>query len=226
MIWHQLSFQDAISFSIKFLTDFHDQSITILIFIIVYVAWVIINSLFFYSYSSKIPYEGHELERIWTLIPSLVLIFLALPSLHLLYVIEEFERSYITIKSTGHQWYWSYEYSDYEDIYDFDSYMLPTDSLLSGEFRLLEVDNRLILPWGVPTRILITAADVLHSWTVPRIGVKADAVPGRLNQLSITPLHPGVFYGQCSEICGANHSFIPIAVEIVNGPSWVKFASR
>ncbi len=225
MIWNQLSFQDPTSFTIKFLTDFHDQSITILIFIIIYVAWIILNSLIFHSYSSNPPYEGHELERIWTLIPSLVLIFLALPSLHLLYVIEEFETSYLTIKTTGHQWFWSYEYADYENISDFDSYMLPSSSLLSGEFRLLEVDNRLTLPWGVPTRILVTAADVLHSWAVPRIGIKVDAIPGRLNQVTTTPLQSGIFYGQCSEICGANHSFIPIAIEVVRGYTWLSITS-
>ena len=115
-------------------------------------------------------------------------------------------------KAIGHQWYWSYEYSDFPYI-SYDSFMLPTKLLKNGEFRLLEVDNRLIVPINTEIRLLVTASDVIHAWTIPALRIKADAIPGRLNQLTFTLRRTGVFYGQCSEICGANHSFIPIVLE-------------
>jgi cytochrome c oxidase subunit 2 len=144
--------------------------------------------------------------------------------LRLLYLIDETTEPRITLKTVGHQWYWSYEYSDFSEI-EFDSYMVPTNSLESSDFRLLEVDNRVVLPYLTQIRVLVTAADVLHSWTIPSLGIKADAVPGRLNQLNVFFNRPGIFYGQCSEICGANHSFMPIRVESVSPMdflSWVK----
>lgn len=123
----------------------------------------------------------------------------------------------LTIKAIGHQWYWSYEYSDYQaGALEFDSYMIPTSDLNTGDFRLLEVDNRLVVPVNTHIRVLVTGADVLHSFTVPSLAVKMDAVPGRLNQASMFVKRPGTFYGQCSEICGANHSFMPIVVEAVS----------
>lgn len=123
----------------------------------------------------------------------------------------------LTIKVVGHQWYWSYEYSDYQPAsIEFDSYMIPSSELRKGELRLLEVDNRLIVPIETEVRVLVTGGDVLHSFAVPALNVKIDAVPGRLNQTSFFLKRPGVFYGQCSEICGANHSFMPIVVEGVS----------
>lgn len=125
----------------------------------------------------------------------------------------------VTVKVVGHQWYWSYEYSDYATqdgtSINFDSYMIPEGELETGDFRLLEVDNRLVVPVDTHVRVIVTAADVLHSWAVPSLGVKMDAVPGRLNQTSFLAYREGVFYGQCSEICGANHAFMPIVVEAV-----------
>lgn len=219
MILNQTNFQDATSTSIKHLIIFHDEAITLLIFIRVYVAWVITRSIIFHRYSCDTQYNGHELESIWTLIPSLVLVFLALPSLHLLYTVEETEHSLVTVKITGYQWFWSYEYPYADSVYD--AFILCEHEIEFGGFRLLETDNSIYLPYGVQTRMLITAADVLHSWTIPRLGVKADAVPGRLNQILITPEMPGIYYGQCSEICGANHSFIPIKLEIVDVPTFL-----
>lgn len=168
--------------------------------------------------------EYQEVEAIWTFLPGVVLVFLALPSLRLLYLLDEINDSALTIKVIGHQWYWSYEYSDFLDV-EYDAYMLSSDDLNSGDYRLLEVDHRTVVPYCVDVRVLVTAADVLHSWTVPSLGIKADAVPGRLNQLSFYCSRSGVFYGQCSEICGANHSFIPIVVESVRIKDfvfWVK----
>ena len=224
MIWLQYSFQDAGSPTINALILFHDQAITSVSLIVGYVAffsYILIST----PYTSKSPYENHELETIWTISPALILITLALPSLRLLYLLDEVSNPIITIKTTGHQWYWSYDYADFFNL-EFDSYITPSTELNQGEFRLLEVDNRIVLPWGVETRLLITAADVLHSWTIPSIGVKADATPGRLNQVTIYPIRPGVFYGQCSEICGANHSFIPICLEATRPSSWLDWVEK
>lgn len=178
-----------------------------------------INSRFsFFKYTSKI-FHGTWLEIVWTLTPSIILMFIAIPSFVLLYAIEELIDPLITIKVIGSQWYWNYEYSDYyRNIGDinFDSYMIQTDELLKGELRLLEVDNPILLPVNTHVRILITATDVLHSWAVPSLGIKVDAVPGRLNQISLYLKREGTFYGQCSEICGVNHGFMPIVVKGVS----------
>ena len=126
----------------------------------------------------------------------------------------------ITLKVIGHQWYWSYEYSDYADqdgsTINFDSYMIPTADLEVGQLRLLEVDEKVVVPANTHVRVIITSADVIHSWAVPSLGVKLDAVPGRLNQTGFLANRSGIFYGQCSEICGANHAFMPIVVEAVS----------
>ena len=135
-----------------------------------------------------------------------------MPSLHLLYLIDEVNKPLLTLKTIGHQWYWSYEYSDFNNV-EFDSYIKPTNELENYEFRLLDVDNRVILPINTQIRVLITAADVLHSWAIPALGIKIDATPGRLNQGCFKIRRPGLLFGQCSEICGANHRFIPIVIE-------------
>jgi cytochrome c oxidase subunit 2 len=169
-------------------------------------------------------FEGQIIELIWTIIPALILVFIALPSLRALYLLDEVKNPAITIKTVGHQWYWSYEYSDFPNI-EFDSYIIPSNELKPNELRLLEVDNRTVIPYNTQIRLLVSAADVIHSWTIPSIGIKVDALPGRLNQLRMFSLRPGILYGQCSEICGANHRFIPIVLEVVK-PSdfiqWVK----
>lgn len=169
-------------------------------------------------------YEGQIIELIWTVIPALILIFIALPSLRALYLLDEVKTPALTIKTIGHQWYWSYEYSDFPSL-EFDSYIIPSQDLSSKDFRLLEVDNRTVIPFNTQIRLLVSAADVIHSWTIPSIGIKVDALPGRLNQLRIFSLRPGILYGQCSEICGANHRFIPIVLEIISLKdfiSWIK----
>ena len=165
--------------------------------------------------------ERQIIESIWTIIPAIILIQIAIPSLLLLYILDESIDSSLTLKVIGHQWYWRYEYSDMWSIrnntlLEFDSYMIPTNELEANIFRLLDVDNRTIIPYNIHVRILISSADVLHSWTVPSLGVKADAIPGRLNQVKFISQRPGIFFGQCSEICGANHRFIPIVIEIIN----------
>ena len=205
--------QDAAAPVILFLIYFHDHAMTLIVLIISLVGYGLI-SLLSNTLSSRYTYEAQLIETIWTILPGVLLLFLALPSLELLYIIDEVLYPTITFKAIGHQWYWRYEYSDWDELF-FDSYIVPTDDLTPGQYRLLEVDNRAVIPIYCEVRLLVTAADVIHSWTVPSLGVKADAIPGRLNQLSLIAYLPGVYYGQCSEICGANHSFIPIVVEAV-----------
>lgn len=212
-LWGQLGFQDAASPLIEELIFFHDHAMTILTLIISLVGYAAL-SLILNNYTCRSLVEGQEIETIWTIVPAIILIFLALPSLRLLYLLDEIGDCRLTIKTIGHQWYWSYEYSDFLDI-EFDAYILPTDELNIGDFRLLEVDHRVVLPIDTDIRTLITSADVIHSWAVPSLGIKADAIPGRLNQVGFFIKYPGIFFGQCSEICGANHSFIPIVIEAV-----------
>lgn len=223
-LWGQLGFQDAASPLIEELIFFHDHAIIILVIIISLVGYAAF-SLMLNGFSCRSLVEGQEIETIWTIVPAIILIFLALPSLRLLYLLDEVNDCNLTVKSIGHQWYWSYEYSDFLNI-EFDSYIIPTEDLESGDFRLLEVDHRVVLPTSTDIRILVTSADVIHSWAVPSLGVKADAIPGRLNQLSFFIKHPGVFYGQCSEICGANHSFIPIVVEAIPLESFIRWVVK
>ena len=145
-----------------------------------------------------------------------------IPSFTLLYGIDEVIESDVTVKVVGNQWYWSYEYSDVESEVEFDSYMINDDELKIGELRLLEVDNRLVLPVEKHIRLIVTASDVLHSFAVPSFGVKVDGVPGRLNEVSTYVKRLGVYYGQCSELCGVNHSFMPICVEVVSVDDYIK----
>lgn len=221
--WAQLGLSNSASPLIEQLIFFHDHAILILILITTLVRYFIIR-LAINSFVNRYLLDGQIIEIIWTVLPAVILIILALPSLRLLYLIDETTEPSLTLKTVGHQWYWSYEYSDFNDI-EFDSYMIPTNSLNEGDLRLLEVDNRVILPYLTQIRLLVRAADVIHSWTIPSLGVKADAIPGRLNQLNILFNRPGIFYGQCSEICGANHSFMPIRIEAINPKdflAWVK----
>lgn len=195
---------------------FHDQVMFILIIIITTVLWLIVKALGGKVYHRYLV-DGTLLEIVWTIVPAVILVLIAFPSLKLLYLMDEVMAPALTIKAIGHQWYWSYEYSDYQtQTLEFDSYMVPTSDLNKGDFRLLEVDNRLVVPINTHVRVLVTGADVLHSFAVPALAVKMDAVPGRLNQTGFFVKRPGVFYGQCSEICGANHSFMPIVVEAVS----------
>lgn len=211
--WSNLNLQNSASPLIEQLTFFHDHTLLILIIITTLVSYIIII-LFFNQYINRFLLHGQTIEIIWTILPAIVLLFIAFPSLRLLYLLDEIYEPSITLKSIGHQWYWSYEYSDFTNI-EFDSYIIPTNELSPENFRLLEVDNRVVLPINSQVRILVTAADVIHSWTVPALGVKVDGTPGRLNQTNFLINRPGLFYGQCSEICGANHSFIPIVIESV-----------
>jgi len=219
--WANLGFQDRASPLIEQLIFFHDHVLLILIIITIIVGYLIFI-LFFNNYSNRYLLHGQTIEIIWTILPAIILLFIALPSLRLLYLLDEINEPIITLKTIGHQWYWSYEYSDFLNI-EFDSYIIPTNELSISNFRLLDVDNRIVLPINSQIRILITAADVIHSWTIPSLGVKVDGTPGRLNQTNFLINRPGLFFGQCSEICGANHSFIPIVIESVPTNFFIKW---
>nr|WNH38623.1 cytochrome c oxidase subunit II [Melamphaes lugubris] len=209
----QLGFQDAASPVMEELLHFHDHALMIVFLISTFVFYIIL-AMVTSKLTNQNVLDAQEIEIIWTLLPAVILIMVALPSLRILYLMDEINDPHLTIKAVGHQWYWSYEYTDYEDL-GFDAYMIPTEDLALGQFRLLEADHRVVIPVESPIRVLVSAEDVLHSWAVPALGVKLDAVPGRLNQTSFLATRPGVFFGQCSEICGANHSFMPIVVEAV-----------
>eukprot|EP00268_Persea_americana_P031123 TRINITY_DN3021_c0_g1_i2.p1 TRINITY_DN3021_c0_g1~~TRINITY_DN3021_c0_g1_i2.p1 ORF type:complete len:255 (+),score=13.94 TRINITY_DN3021_c0_g1_i2:202-966(+) len=221
----QLGFQDAATPMMQGIIDLHHDILFFLILILVFVSWMLVRVLWHFYYEFH-PFpqrivHGTTIEILWTIFPSIILMFIAIPSFALLYSMDEVVVDpAITIKAIGHQWYWTYEYSDYnssdEQSLTFDSYMIPEDDLELGQLRLLEVDNRVVVPAKTHLRMIVTSADVLHSWAVPSLGVKCDAVPGRLNQTSILVKREGVYYGQCSEICGTNHAFMPIVVEAVS----------
>lgn len=221
----QIGFQDGSTPSFEGIVELHDSIFFYLIVISVLVFWMM-GSLLLYFNSNRVQivhkYHNHGtlIELVWTITPALLLIAIAFPSFKLLYLMDEVISPSMTIKVAGHQWYWSYEYSDFineegESI-EFDSYMVPESDLELGQFRLLDVDNRVVVPVDTHVRFIVTGQDVIHDFAVPALGLKIDAVPGRLNQTSVLIQREGVYYGQCSEICGVYHGFMPIAVEAVS----------
>lgn len=229
---NQLGFQDPATPVMEGIINLHDHIFFFLIVISIGVLWMIgvILKLFANNntvFSHKYLIHGTLIEIIWTITPALILVSIAFPSFKLLYLMDEVIDPGLTFKAIGHQWYWSYEFSDYVndnfETINFDSYMVPTDDLIKGDLRLLEVDNRIILPIHTPIRVIITAADVLHAWAIPSLGIKLDAVPGRLNQTSMYIKREGLYYGQCSELCGVQHGFMPI---VIRGVSVHKFFSN
>jgi len=228
----QLGFQDPATPIMQGIIDLHHDIMFFLTVICVFVCWMMARTMYhFFHIRNPIPEKiihGTVIEVVWTAFPAFILMFIAIPSFALLYSMEEVVNPAVTIKAIGHQWYWSYEYSDYENASGenimFDSYMIPEDELEPGQLRLLEVDNRVVAPTHSHIRMIISAADVLHSWAVPSLGIKCDAVPGRLNQGNLFIQREGIFYGQCSEICGVNHAFMPICVEAVPTDDYTQWA--
>nr|CAH2593498.1 cytochrome c oxydase subunit 2 [Physella acuta] len=200
--WGQMNLMDPASPIQEEMILFHDHALTLLIGIFTFVC-IMGVSLLTTKLTTRTIVEAQLLETVWTVIPALLLLWLAFPSMQLLYLLDDNSKTEMSFKSIGHQWYWSYE----ADGKSFDSYMS-----LKSEFRLLEVDNPLFFSSSLNYSNLLTSADVLHAWALPSIGVKMDAVPGRLNSMNLYWNYPGKYYGQCSEICGANHSFMPIQV--------------
>nr|AIS86041.1 cytochrome oxidase subunit II [Cryptocercus kyebangensis] len=218
--WANMNLQDSASPIMEQLIYFHDHTLMIILMILTIVSYMMM-AMTHNKYINRYLLEGQLIEVAWTIAPAIILIFIAVPSLRLLYLMDEINNPTLTLKTIGHQWYWSYEYSDFIKV-EFDSYMTPQNEMNNSSFRLLDVDNRTTLPTNTFIRMIVTAADVLHSWTIPSLGVKADATPGRLNQISFLINRPGLFFGQCSEICGANHSFMPIVIESITTNNFFK----
>lgn len=202
--------QDALRVTIEQILYFHDYLIIVITLILCIVGYFLAFVLFTKTYSSRIVAD-HLVERVWTILPIVVLIFLVYPSIYLLYLIDERSVEFLcTLKVIGHQWYWSYKIDGLFNL-DIDSY-IDADRVV----RLIDVDNRVVIPAQEHIRALITSRDVLHSWALPSLGVKIDAIPGRLNQFVFIVMLNSIIHGQCSEICGVNHSFIPIVLEAVS----------
>ena len=227
----QLGFQDPATPIAEGIIHFHHDLRFVRLLVVTFVGYRRARCLHhFRADRNPVPsgvVHGTVIEVVWTIIPALTLVRIAIPSFALLYAVDEIVDPALTVKVVGHQWYWSYEYSDYEsesgESIGFDSYRVPDSDLEEGNLRLLEVDNRVVLPVDTHVRLIVTAADVLHCWTVPSFGVKRDACPGRLNQASVFVKRQGVFYGQCSEICGTNHAFRPIAVDVVSLEDYISW---
>jgi len=226
-------FQDSATPQMEGLVELHDNIMYYLVLILFAVGWVLFSIVrYFVETKSPISHKylnhGTLIELIWTITPAIILILIAFPSFKLLYLMDEVNDPSMTISVEGHQWYWSYQYPDFLDSSDefieFDSYIVPESDLEEGALRMLEVDNRVIVPEETHIRFVITSGDVIHSYAAPALGIKCDAYPGRLNQVSAFINRPGVFYGQCSEICGILHSSMPIVIESVsleNFLSWL-----
>jgi cytochrome c oxidase subunit 2 len=223
-----MTFQDPATPVMSGIVELHHEVMALVTFVVVFVAVMLYGALVEYAEGARhneksvvdVVIHAPVLEVVWTVIPALILMALAVPSFVLLYAADEVVDPAITLKVVGHQWYWSYEYTDYTtedgESLQFDSYMIPSDDLEEGQLRLLSVDNEVVLPIDTHIRVIVTAADVLHCWAVPSFGIKLDACPGRLNQVGLFIQRPGTFFGQCSEICGVNHGFMPIAVNAVS----------
>ena len=226
MPW-QINLQEAASPIMSELHNFHNLLLVITFSIVLFVLFLIIYviSRFHERINTKPAKFTHNstIEVIWTVIPIIILVIIAIPSFRILKIAEHNPPAELTVKVVGSQWLWTYSYPDY-DI-EFDSYMIQDQDLKAGQLRLLEVDNRLLVPEGAVVKFLITASDVIHSFSVPSLGIKTDAVPGRTNETWTKIDKKGVYYGQCSELCGVNHGFMPIAIEVVSRKdfeNWVK----
>lgn len=218
-------FQDSASPQMEGIEELHNNIMFYLAIILFTVTWIMIIIVRnFVATKSPIAHKymnhGTLIELIWTITPAFILILIAFPSFKLLYLMDEVMDPSLVVYAEGHQWYWSYQYPDFtnedDEFIEFDSYIVPDSDLEDGGLRMLEVDNRVIVPELTHIRFVITSGDVIHSFACPSLGIKCDAYPGRLNQVSVFINREGVFYGQCSEICGILHSSMPIVIESVN----------
>lgn len=226
---YQLGFQESVTPVADQIHSFHNMMLWIIsgitIFVMLLLAYVMIR---FRAGAHPVPSNTTHnvpLEIVWTVIPVLILIIIAVPSLKLLYFTDRIENPELTLKITGNQWNWSYEYPDFDGL-SFSSYMIPTKDLNTskGQQRLLSADNPIVLPVDTTVQFVITASDVLHSFTVPAFGIKVDAVPGRLNETWARVTKTGTYYGQCSELCGKDHAFMPIEVRVVSKEDFAAWA--
>lgn len=227
-----LGFQKAVTPTMHQITDLYNVLLAIIVAVSLFVlALLIFVMVRFNSRANPNPSSSSHntiLEIVWTLVPVLVLVVIAVPSLKLLYAADSNPDTEMTIKAIGRQWYWSYEYPDHGD-FTFDSYMIPEDELQAGQPRLLATDNAVVVPVNTKIRLLSTGGDVIHSFAVPSFGLKIDAVPGRVNETWFEVLETGTYYGQCSEICGTGHAYMPIMIKAVEKnefEAWVKQAQE
>ena len=214
----QLSFQEPASQTMRDIVWFHDYMLLPIIvaisaFVLFLMLYVMVRFRASRNPNPSKTTHNVAVEIIWTLVPCLILIVMAVPSFKILYKQDAIPQADITVKAIGYQWYWGYEYPD-ENIF-FDSYMIETKDLKENEPRLLAVDNELVVPVNKVVKVMITANDVLHAWALPSFGVKRDAVPGRINETWFKAEKVGTYYGQCSELCGIKHAFMPIEVRVV-----------
>ena len=225
-------FQDSATPQMEGLLELHDNILFYLVIILFAVGWVLTSLIktdanLISRFSHKSLSHGTLVELIWTITPGLILMLIAFPSFKLLYLMDEVSDPLMVILAEGHQWYWSYQYPDFlnsdDEFIEFDSYLVPESDLQDGALRMLEVDNRVIIPELTHVRFIVTAADVIHSFACPSLGIKCDAYPGRLNQVSVLINRQGTFYGQCSEICGILHSSMPIVIESVSIEKFVSW---
>jgi cytochrome c oxidase subunit II len=228
----QFGFQEPATISMERLNSLHNELLVIITLISLFVLGLLAYVIFrFNEKRNPVPSRtSHNtvIEVLWTVLPVLILVIIAIPSFKLLYFLDRTQKAEMTIKVTGHQWYWTYEYPDNGGI-AFDSNMIPEDELKPGQKRLLDVDNRLVVPVGTNVRVLVTGTDVMHSFYVPSFGMQTYAVVGRLNETWFNVEREGVYYGQCNQICGINHPFMPIAVEAVSKEKfaqWVEDAKK
>jgi cytochrome c oxidase subunit 2 len=222
----QLGFQQAATPVKERIADLHNELLIIIALITIFVVGLLGYVIWrFNERANPVPTRtSHNtvIELLWTVVPVLILVIIAIPSFKLMYYMDRTQKADMTIKVTGHQWYWSYEYPDYKDV-GFDSSIIPEDQIKPGQKRLLDVDNPLIVPVGANVRVLIAGSDVMHSWFVPSFGVQMYAVVGRLNETWFNVENEGTYYGQCNQICGINHAFMPIVVQAVSKDSFAKW---
>ncbi|MEQ8371010.1 MAG: cytochrome c oxidase subunit II [Alphaproteobacteria bacterium] len=215
----QLGFQEAATPLMESVVSFHNLLLVIISVITAFVALLMLYVVIRYnSRTNREPTRtSHNtvLEILWTAVPVLILLVIAIPSFRLLFQSDIIPEADMTVKATGHQWYWSYEYPDH-GAFAFDAFLVEDEDLQPGQPRLLATDNHIVVPVGAVVRLQVTASDVLHAWAVPAFGVKIDAVPGRLNETWFQVTEPGLYYGQCSELCGVRHGYMPITVEAVS----------
>ena len=225
----QLSFQNPATDLMGSVVSLHNIILIVMALVTLFVLFLLFYVSFRFSAKrNPIPStttHNTVVEVLWTAIPIVILVVLAIPSFKLLYQQEKSENYDMTVKVIGHQWYWEYEYPDHGDFY-FESYMVQEQDLEEGDLRLLTVDNPLVIPANKNIQILITAGDVLHSWAVPSMGLKTDAVPGRLNETWVNVKEPGVYRGQCSEICGSGHGFMPVVVKVLPEREFMAWANE